>query len=271
MGSLVGSAFTLALVLLSLFLFTRLVSSVRSHVSIRDHERGLLYASGRFVRVLEPGGHWMLAPFRRIEVLDLRSRVVTVPGQEILTADNVSVRASVLVGFRIADPRAAFETAQSLEASLYAQTQLALRATVAALPVEDLVAQRESLSAQLVERITPQAALLGIVLETVGVKDLTFPPPLRQALQQVVEARKAAQASLERARGEMATLRSLANASRMLENNPSLMTLRALQGGADGRNTVVLGMNAAVIPLGAPGEPGRPGGEPKGGGENPPT
>jgi regulator of protease activity HflC (stomatin/prohibitin superfamily) len=213
----------------------------------------------------------MLMPFRRVEVLDLRSRMVTVPGQEILTADNVSVRASVLVGFRITDPRAAFETAQSLEASLYAQTQLALRAAVAALAVEDLVAQRESLSAQLLEQITPQAALLGIVLETVGVKDLTFPPPLRQALQQVVEARKAAQASLERARGEMATLRSLANASRMLENNPALTTLRALQSGADGRNTIVLGMNTGVIPLGTPRETDRTAGAPQGDEENPAT
>jgi regulator of protease activity HflC (stomatin/prohibitin superfamily) len=271
MSTFVGSLVTLGLVILALYILTRLVASIKTHVSIRDHERGLLYASGRFVRVLEPGAHWTLMPFRRVEVLDLRSKVVTVPGQEVLTADNVSVRASVLVGYRIADPRAAFETAQSLDASLYAHAQLALRAIVAALPVEELVAQREALSAQLVERITPQAALLGITLETVGVKDLTFPPPLRQALHQVVEARKAAQASLERARGEMATLRSLANAARMLESNPALMTLRALQGGADGRNTVVLGMGAGVIPLMTPPETGRAGGGSKGGEEDPAT
>ena len=71
MGSFVGLVFTLALVLVSLFVLTRLVSGVRPHVSIRDHERGLLYASGQFVRVLEPGGHWMLLPFRRIRDLEL--------------------------------------------------------------------------------------------------------------------------------------------------------------------------------------------------------
>lgn len=268
MSSFVGFAVTVGLVLFVLFLLGRIISNARLHVSIQDHQRGLLYASGRFVRVLEPGGHWMFGPFRRVEVLDLRSRVVTVPGQEVLTADNVSVRASVLVTFRITDPRAAFETAQSLEASLYAQAQMALRAIVAALPMEELVAQREAIAAQLTERITPGATPLGVTLETVGVKDLTFPPPLRQALQQVVEARKAAEASLERARGETATLRSLANAARMLENNPALATLRALQSAADGRNTVVLGMPAGVLPLGTPGGPGRAEGGARGGAED---
>lgn len=256
MSSFVGFLFTLGLLLLSLFLLARLLSGIRLHVSIRDHERGLLYASGRFQRMLDPGGHWNWLPFRRVEVLDLRSRVVTVPGQEVLTADNVSVRGSVLITFRIADARVAFESVQALDASLYAQAQLALRAVVAGLPVEDLVAQRESLSAQLMEHLRPHAAAMGLTLESVGVKDLTFPPPLRQALQQVVEARKGAQASLERARGEMATLRSLANAARMLEKNPALATLRALQGAGDGRHTVVLGMGSGIVPLGGPGGPG---------------
>jgi regulator of protease activity HflC (stomatin/prohibitin superfamily) len=269
MSSFVGFAVIVGLVIFFMFLVSRLASKARPHVSIQDHERGLLYASGRFVRVLEPGGHWMLEPFRRVEVLDLRSRVVTVPGQEVLTADNVSVRASVLVTFRISDARAAFESAQSLEASLYAQAQMALRAIIAALPVEELVAQRETISAQLAERITPGTAPLGVTLETVGIKDLTFPPPLRQALQQVVEARKAAEAALERARGETATLRSLANAARMLENNPALATLRALQSGSEGRNTVVLGMNTGIIPVGTPGESGRTEGRPLGGAEDP--
>lgn len=256
MSSFVGVLVTFGLLLVLLFLLARMISKLRVHVSIRDHERGLLYASGRFQRTLDPGGHWNWLPFRRIEVLDLRARVLTVPGQEILTADNVSVRGSVLITFRITDPRVAFESVQSLDASLYAQAQLALRAVVGALAVEDLVAQRETLSAQLGEQLRAHAAAMGLALESVGVKDLTFPPPLRQALQQVVEARKAAQASLERARGEMATLRSLANAARMLERNPALATLRALQGAGEGRHTVVLGMGSGMLPLGGPGGTG---------------
>ena len=252
----VGFLLALLLLIVSIVVLARLLSAVRLHVTVRDHERGLLYASGRFQRVLDPGGYWMLGPFSQIVVLDTRSRIATVPGQEVLTADNISVRCSVLVAFRITDARMAHEAALSLDASIYAQSQLALRAIVAAFPAEELVTQRETLSAQLSERLAPHAATLGITLETVGIKDLTFPPPLRQALQQVVEARKASQAALERARGEMATLRSLANAARMLENNPALTTLRALQSGADGRNTLVLGMGGGIIPVGSSGSSG---------------
>lgn len=249
MNSLLGSLFVLAVALIAITILIRTLAGFRAHVTVRDHERGLLYASGRFQRVLDPGGYWLLGLFRQIVVLDTRSRVATVPGQEVLTSDNISVRCSVLVTYRITDARLAHEAAQSLEASIYAQSQLALRAIIAAFAAEELVTQRETLSSQLSERLAPHAATLGITLESVGIKDLTFPPPLRQALQQVVEARKAAQAALERARGEIATLRSLANAARMLENNPALATLRALQSGSDGRNTLVLGVGGGIVPV----------------------
>src|SRR5262249_49840912 len=72
---------------------------------------------------------------------------------------------------------------------------------------------------------------------------------LRQVFHQVVEARKASQGSLERARGEMATLRSLANAARMLENNPALLALKTLQTASDGKHTLVLGASGSVLTL----------------------
>jgi hypothetical protein len=108
------------------------------------------------------------------------------------------------------------------------------------------------LNGALEERLKPRAQAIGLMLESAGLKDLTFPPQLRQVFHQVVEARKASQASLERARGEVATLRSLANAARMLENNPALLALKTLQTVGDGKHTLVLGA-PAVLPVGAGG------------------
>ena len=76
-----------------------------------------------------------------------------------------------------------------------------------------------------------------------------FPGPVRQMFSQVVEARKAAQASLEKARGESATLRHLANAARMLENNPALVTLKTLQTVSEGKHTLVMGIPQTIIPV----------------------
>ena len=90
--------------------------------------------------------------------------------------------------------------------------------------------------------------------KTVGIKDLTFPTPIKEAFTRVIEAKKAAQAAMERARGETAALRHLANTARALESNPGLATLRTLQALDNGRNTLVLGNPGMLFP----GSPARP-------------
>jgi regulator of protease activity HflC (stomatin/prohibitin superfamily) len=236
----------------------RAASHVKLRVTVHDFEAGLLYHSGRLRRVLPPGGHWLMRPFSRVQLLDLRMRVVTVPAQEVLTSDNVSVKASLLLRYRVARPEVAVNTAASFEEALYAEAQLILRGIVGGLAVEELVQGKDALGSTLEERLGPKAETLGLALESAGIKDLIFPPLLRQVFHQVVEARKASQASLERARGETATLRSLANAARMLENNPALLALKTLQTAADGKHTLVLGAGGPILPFSTGGPPVAP-------------
>jgi len=219
-----------------------------SRITIYDHEVGLLYVSGMLRRSLGPGGHWILQPFAEVRKLDLRPRVVTVPGQEVLTSDNVSIKTSLLLRYRIEKPELAVQSATSFEEVLYADAQVALREIVGGMAIESLVSERLSLGTALEERLRPKATALGLLLESAGLKDLIFPPLLRQVFHQVVEARKASQASLERARGEVATLRSLANAARMLENNPALLALRTLETVSTGKHTLVMGA-PSVLPI----------------------
>ena len=91
-----------------------------------------------------------------------------------------------------------------------------------------------------------------------GVRDVTFPAPLKQLFAQVVEARQAAQAALERARGETAVLRHLANTARLLEGNPALVTLRTLDAAASARGTIVLGVSPSAALAAAAEPPRRP-------------
>lgn len=167
----------------------------------------------------------------------------------MLTADNVSIKASLLLTFQVTRPEVAIQTVESFEQALYAQAQTLFREVIAATTVEELVEKREAIGSGLQAGLAPRAEALGLTLGSVGIKDFIFPPPLRQTFHQVVEAKKAAQASLERARGETATLRHLANAARMLENNPALLALKTLQTAADGRHTLVLGLPGNVVPL----------------------
>jgi regulator of protease activity HflC (stomatin/prohibitin superfamily) len=241
---------TFAYVLLGLVIFLLFVPwLLRLRVTVHEYERGVLFTRGRLVRVLPPGAYWVLRPYHTVRVLDMRSSLVSIGGQEILTADNVAVKATLSLRIRVASPDVSVLAAQSFEEVLYLEAQLVLRDLVSALPVDDLLQKRSELAARIRERLEPKATELGVALETVGVKDITFPGALKQMFAQVVAARKDAQAAIERARGETASLRHLANAARLLEGNPALVTLKTLQTAGSGKSTLVLGLSQPILPL----------------------
>jgi regulator of protease activity HflC (stomatin/prohibitin superfamily) len=247
----------LGFVLLVIAIGTLLVlfrQTILTRVTVYEYQRAVSYNRGRFARILGPGVHWIFRPSQFVQLIDMRSRVVSVPGQEILSADNVSVKISLAIKFCVTAPEVAVGSTQSFEQALYLEAQLILRSLVSALPVEELQQKRDQLTAQIRERLEPEAERLGLMLQAVGIKDIMFPGGLKQIFSQVVEAKKSAQAALERARGEAATLRSLANAARLLEGNPALVTLKTLQAASDGKHTLVLGLSQPIIPIARGGE-----------------
>jgi len=181
--------------------------------------------------------------------VDVRPQMETVPGQEVLSADNVSVKVSVVLRYRVMNPEQAVRSSQSFAAALYLETQVLARDVIASLPIEELLSKRDQVASMLGERLAPRAAALGLELEMVGLRDIMFPGPLKRIFAQVVEARKSAQAALEKARGETAILRHLANAARLVEGNPALLMLKTLQSVSEGKNTIVLGIPQQVLPV----------------------
>lgn len=231
---------------------------VRRHVRsviVHEYEAGLLYRSGRFRRALAPGAYVFLTPWCEIALLDARRRIVTVPGQEVLTADNVGLKVSVAVTFEVIDPVRAVHGAESYEEALRVAVQLALRAEVAAATADALLGKRLEIGARLREAVAKESDAIGLRVHAVEVKDVMFPGELKKIFAEVVRAQKEGQAALERARGETAALRSLANAARMVQESPALMNLRVLQsvaGAAASGGTVVLGVPQGFVPVGAP-------------------
>jgi ferric-dicitrate binding protein FerR (iron transport regulator) len=140
---------------------------------------------------------------------------------------------------------------------LYNNAQLAVRAVVGGVAVEALLNQRLEIGSQLLARVQPEAAKVGINVLAVEVKDAMFPPDLKRAFADVLKAKQESQAALERARGESASLRNLANAARLLDGNPALQNLRLMQSltaAHNAGNTLVFGVPGAFVPLkaGAP-------------------
>jgi regulator of protease activity HflC (stomatin/prohibitin superfamily) len=235
---------------LAAFLAWSAWNALVARITIYEYERGLRYDAGRFAGVLEPGRYTILRRRTRIDTIDVRPRLVSVPGQEVITADGVSIRVSLTAELELVDPVVAVNEHGNYVEKLYVALQLALREVVATTEIDTLLEQRAAVGERLAEMTRDEAARLGLHLVRVDAKDFMFPGELRKTFAQVVAARKEGLAALERARGETAALRNLANASRVMEANPSLLQLRALQEiGRTGGNTVVLGLPASTTPL----------------------
>lgn len=240
----------LGIVLVAVLAAVAFMAAARLRTTIFEYERGLRFQRGRFTRVLSPGVYWHLPEFTRIQKLDVRPTRVAVAGQEVLSADGVAVKASVAATYRVIDPQRAVLGTDDYRTAVYTELQLALRTIVSEAKVEDLLQQRGDMSARLKTLPAQNLAAIGIELEDAAVRDLTLPGELKKIFAQVVKARQEGLAALERARGETAALRNLANAAQMIERNPNLVQLRLLQVLAQQPgNTLVLGMQPQGTPI----------------------
>ncbi len=221
-------------------------------MTVYEYERGIKYTRGKFQAVIPPGQYWYLAWFTTIRKVDVRPRFASITGQEILSSDGVTLKVSLAANFEVVHPDLAVNKVQDFQETLYTELQLALRQIIGSVDIDSLMTTREEIAKKLANMTQAKAEELGLRLISVGIKDIMFPGSLKEMFAQVVSARKEGLAALERARGETAALRNLANAAQMVESNPGLMQLRVLQsvGGSSG-NTLVLGLpgQTAALPI----------------------
>src|SRR5262249_6451978 len=138
---------------------------------IKEYETGLLYRNGHFRRRLGPGAYFLLRHWHLLRIIDLRRLFLTIPGQEVLSADNVAIKVSLAVAYRISDPVAATHTVLDARESLYAQAQLALRDFVAESEVEKLLLRRNEAGKRLLDKVAPEAEKVGLEVSMVEIKD----------------------------------------------------------------------------------------------------
>ena len=231
----------LIIFLLILALLTAAIWRSVRRVTVYEYERGLKYFKGNFAELLEPGQYWFMPMFTTVQKIDVRPKYITLPGQEVLGSDGVTFKVSLAASYEVDNPNVAVNDVQDYEMALYLHLQLALRDIIGKATAETLLERRDTFGPQILESTGERATELGLTLNAVDVKDIMFPGQLKQIFSQVVAARKEGEAALERARGEDAALRKLANTAKLLEGNPSLMQLRLLQAvGESSGNTIML-------------------------------
>ncbi len=218
----------------------------RYSIIVYEFEKGLKYRKGKFAGILNAGRYWVFSLSTTVKKIDVRPKFISVPGQEVLSADSVTLKVSVTARYEIVDPNLAVNKIENYTEAFYAIVQLAIRDILGSMKIDDILEQRAALNQKLMELTVSKAEELGLKIQLIGIKDIMFPGELKKIFTKVVEAQKEGLAALERARGETAALRNLANVAKVLEDNPALMQLRALQSTG---NTVVIGVGGTVIPV----------------------
>jgi regulator of protease activity HflC (stomatin/prohibitin superfamily) len=234
---------TLVVIGLIAWVIALVVERLVGRVTIREYQRGLRFEAGKFVGLLDAGSHVWFRPTSDVLVVDARPSSTAIEGQEVLTADGVAVKVSLVVRTVVGDPVARLTADQDSDRLLYLLVQLGLREVVAGRTLDDVLSARTTIGPAVAEIAAARMGEIGIELLSVDIRDVMVPAELRRAYAAVVTARHEGAATLERARGETAALRNLANAGRLLDDHPGLLSLRLVQElGAAGGNTLVLGL-----------------------------
>ena len=182
----------------------------KHEIIIKETHRALWYEDGVLVKILEagryefsPGRHdfWgRKRPAVEFVLVDVRERELTIKGQEILTADKVAIRVSIIVHFRVTDPKAAIHKVEKYEERLYSDVQLAARRSLASMKLEEILTNRSRLSEDILHDVQEIAAEYGVSILRADVKDLIFPGNLQEIMNKVLAAERLSEAQLVEAR-----------------------------------------------------------------------
>ena len=196
---------------------------------LREYERGVVFRLGRLIGTKGPGIIWLWPFIDRMVKVSLRTVVMDVPPQDIITKDNVSLKVNAVVYFRVLQPEAAII---EVENYLFATSQLSqttLRSVIGQSELDDLLAERDKINEQLQQIIDMQTEPWGIKISNVEVKHIDLPQEMQRAMARQAEAERERRSKVIAAEGEFQASQKLSEAAAILGQQPSALTLRYLQ------------------------------------------
>jgi regulator of protease activity HflC (stomatin/prohibitin superfamily) len=209
-----------------LFLVIILTNAIKI---LREYERGVVFRLGRLTNVKGPGIIFLIPIVDRLIKVSLRTVVMDVPPQDVITKDNVSIKVNAVVYFRVVQPDKAIV---EVENYLFATSQLSqttLRSILGQSELDELLAQRDKINAALAKIIDRQTEPWGIKVSDVEVKHIDLPVEMQRAMARQAEAERERRAKVIHAEGEFQASQKLADAAGVIEEHPGAMQLRFLQ------------------------------------------
>jgi regulator of protease activity HflC (stomatin/prohibitin superfamily) len=229
--------------LLLIFALILLASSIRI---LREYERGVIFRLGRLIAQKGPGLILLIPIIDRMVRVDLRTVTLTVPPQEVISKDNVTMRVNAVAYFRVIDPNRAITEVENFLVATSQISQTTLRSVLGKAELDALLSERERLNIELQQIIDEQTEPWGVKVSTVEVKDVELPQEMQRAIARQAEAERERRAKIIAADGEFQASEKLSQAANIMSLNPATLQLRYLQ------TLVEIGVNnstTVVFPL----------------------
>ena len=213
-----------------MFLIIIVVYLMSSFKVLAEYERGVIFRLGKLLKTPKgPGVILVFAPIDRMVRVSLRTIVMDVPPQDVITRDNVSVKVNAVIYFRVMDPRRAIVEVENFN---YATSQLAqttLRSVLGQVELDGLLSERERLNQQLQQILDEHTDPWGVKVSSVEVKHVDLPPDMQRAMARQAEAEREKRAKIIHAEGEFMASEKLSKAATVIAEEPVTITLRYLQ------------------------------------------
>jgi len=196
---------------------------------LREYERGVVFFLGRFQRVMGPGLIIMIPGVQQMVRVDLRTRVLDVPTQDVISRDNVSVKVNAVVYFRVLDPEKAILQVEDFFAATSQLAQTTLRSVLGQHDLDEMLSEREKLNTDLQAILDKHTDAWGIKVANVEIKHVDLNETMVRAIARQAEAERSRRAKVIAAEGELQASHKLMEAANVLAREPQALTLRYLQ------------------------------------------
>ncbi|SDL67659.1 slipin family protein [Pseudomonas indica] len=218
--------FQLSFGFLAALVLALLVSAFRI---LREYERGVVFQLGRFWRVKGPGLVIIIPGIQQMVRVDLRTLVLDVPTQDVISRDNVSVKVNAVVYYRVLDPQRAIIQVEDYHSATSQLAQTTLRAVLGKHDLDDMLAEREQLNSDIQQVLDAQTDAWGIKVSNVEIKHVDLDESMIRAIARQAEAERERRAKVIHAEGELQASEKLMQAAEMLGRQPGAMQLRYMQ------------------------------------------
>ena len=236
------------LLIIFVIIFVIILRSIRQ---INEYERGIKFRFGKFSKIMEPGWRLVLPIIDSYKKVDIRTKAVDVPEQEAITKDNVSIRINAVLYYKIFDASKAIIAVENFNYAVSQLAQTTMRNIVGSVTLDELLSQRDKISAEICKIVDEATDPWGIKVENVELKDVALPEEMKRVIAKVAEAEREKQAVITKAEGEVEASNNLAKAAETMSKVNGALHLRTLSTindiSSDQSNTVVFCLPIEVL------------------------